>query len=173
MIENIVILLIGGLSTTAAIIQIYEFVKNKERKRIIWLLVLIGLAGSGTYLSLHKKEQAHESEIVQLKDQLKNENLVKDAEITLNGVNVNNYSEFSQALLDLGKMVDFFTRHKDLYETNYVKFSEMYDSFSILHKKRIQEGADFSIYEENEVVSAVKSGISILESIIKATHNKV
>ena len=167
MIENIVIILIGALSTTAAIIQIYEFIKSKDIKRIIWLIVLVVLAGSGTFFSLQKKEQLHESEIVQLKDQLENENLIKDAKITLYGVNEYNYSEFSQALLDLAKIVDFFTRHKDLYETNYVKFSEMYDSFSILHKKRIQEGADFSTYEESEVVSAVKSGISILNSIIK------
>lgn len=167
MIENIVLLLIGALSTTAAVIQIFEFVKNKERKRIIWMLVIVVLAGSGTYFSLHKKEQAHEKEIVQLKDKLENENLIEDAKITLRGINEHNYSEFSQALLDLAKIVDFFTRHKDLYETNYVKFSETYDLFSQLHKKRIPEGADFSTYEENEIVSAVKSGITILESITK------
>ena len=166
-INNMVILILGTLGTTAAILQIISFVKNKDSKSIINLILILLLAGGTTYLSIRYKDIKHKEEIVELKDKLKNESLINDAKITLDGLEKYISVDYSQAVLELGKIVDFFSRHKDIYESYYNSYSKMENSFSSLHNEKIKEGLNFSIYEEKEINSATKSGIDLIESIIK------
>ena len=168
---QIVFILITAVGLAASIIQIISFIRNR-RKKDIWILILI-LAFSFSAAFYYQKNNIKEQEkaIVQLKEQYENENMLKDAEVTYNSIEIYGYQYFSFALADLSKIVGFYSRHLEIYKQEYESFKKHEDSFTKLHTEKIKNGEYFSSSEINEIYSIVKAGRNNLASIIGKQKN--
>lgn len=163
---QIIFIIITTLAIAASIIQIITFIR-KRKKKDIWILVFIlGLSFSAAFYYQRTNVKQQKNEIIQLKAQYENENMLKDAEVTYNSIDIYGYQYFSFALADLSKIVGFYSRHLDIYKQEYESMKKHEDSFSKLHAEKIKNGDYFSSSEVNEIYAIVKAGRNNLASII-------
>lgn len=169
----ILTVILAAIALTASIIEIINYVKDKDVKKFKILAFILVFSGFASYMSLLEVEKTHAKELDSLnkeydKQLLKFENdfIKKDAKVTLESLNYLNNSELSEAIGDLSQIVGFYGRHKDLYGEEYESFKKSKATFESIFEKKIKEGDYFTTDEKRQINSIVTSGKKNLKAIV-------
>ena len=151
----------------AGILTLYDYYLNKKVKLTWKIIVVIIFVISIPFGIYYQVEKRHNSEI----EKIKSDYLVFDSEIS-SAINDNHTLSYSGYLSKLALILGFYKRHSNIYEDEYERLNNQYNSFKSLYEKKYinGEGIIFST-DINEIEDVVETGINNIKKIIEKNKN--